>query len=134
MPILGICLGMHLLFDYSEEGVMNGLGWIPGIVKRFQFNECDHSKMKIPHMGWNHIQPLNQHILFSGLDDLSRFYFVHSYHVQCNSPEHSTATSVYGYPFTCAVQKGNIFGVQFHPEKSHKYGMKLFENFLEYVC
>nr|WP_320017314.1 imidazole glycerol phosphate synthase subunit HisH [uncultured Desulfobacter sp.] len=134
IPILGICLGMQLLFESSEEGAFEGLGWIPGQVKRFNFSDTSQAGLKIPHMGWNEIQPANNHLLFAGLESEARFYFVHSYHIVCDVDKYSIAKAVYGYAFTCAVQNDNIYGVQFHPEKSHRFGMGLFKNFLENIC
>lgn len=133
-PFLGVCLGMQLLFERSEEGSMNGLGWISGEIKRFNFSGVPDSKnFKIPHMGWNLIYPVDNNDLFKMMEQEIRFYFVHSFHVVCTNPENILATSHYGYDFTCAVRKANIFGVQFHPEKSHRFGLALFKNFLEYV-
>lgn len=134
IPFFGICLGMQLLFDSSEEGERQGLGLIPGTVKRFNFEHLDEMTLKIPHMGWNLVCPKVESPLFSELEDESRFYFVHSYHVVCENPTHEVATSEYGYRFTCGVQKDNIYAVQFHPEKSHKFGMQMFKNFLGLVC
>lgn len=134
IPFLGICLGMQLLFDSSEEGTFPGLGFIPGEVKRFNFSDLNLLSLKVPHMGWNVVQSPNGSCLFDGFEEVPRFYFVHSYHTVCAESEHIVATCDYGYQFTCAVQKDNIFAVQFHPEKSHKYGMQLFENFLEQLC
>lgn len=134
MPFLGVCLGMQLLFKYSEEGVLPGLGWLPGSVKRFDFSGIGETKLKIPHMGWNLVAPQQGHPLFRGLECDARFYFVHSYHVVCEIEHHVIASTEHGYLFACAVQKANIFGVQFHPEKSHKFGMTLFKNFLELTC
>ena len=134
IPFLGICLGMHLLFDSSEEGTLPGLGFIPGAVRRFDFSGLDIQKLKIPHMGWNVVYPQNDSRLFDGFEKDPRFYFVHSYHAVCTDSSHVAATCDYGYQFTCAVQKDNIFAAQFHPEKSHKFGMQLFKNFLEQLC
>lgn len=133
VPFLGICLGMQLLFDQSEEGQLKGLGWINGEVKRFSFDEClDYKKkLKIPHMGWNLINLKKDSELMSSIDGENRYYFVHSFHVVCNNHQDILATTNYGYDFTCAVQKNNIYGVQFHPEKSHKFGMALFKNFIK---
>jgi glutamine amidotransferase len=134
IPILGICLGMQLLFESSDEGRFEGLGWIRGQVKRFNFSDTNQTGLKIPHMGWNEIQPVNNHPLFTGLESEARFYFVHSYHIECNVDKYSIAKTIYGYTFTCAVQKDNIYGVQFHPEKSHRFGKIIFKNFLENIC
>lgn len=128
-PILGICLGMQLLMEHSEEGDADGLSWINGTVKKFRFSDSD---LKVPHIGWTDIHPVKNQ-LFNGLEDEARFYFVHSYYVQCRNSEDVLATVNYGFDFHCAVNRKNIFGTQFHPEKSHKYGMKLFSNFLE-IC
>lgn len=128
-PILGICLGAQLLGNRSEEGVEKGLGWIDMDIVKF-----DKAKMgdnlKIPHMSWNEVSIKKNSKLMLGLDDESRFYFVHSYHMRCNDENNILANTFYGYEFTSAVEKENIFGVQFHPEKSHKFGMKLLENFV----
>jgi glutamine amidotransferase len=127
-PFLGICLGMQMLFESSEEGKESGLGWLSGNVRRFDFSDCDQSP-KIPHMGWNTVDASKNNFLFDGLHDENRFYFVHSFHVECKDVNHSVASTQYGYDFTCSVQKKNIVGVQFHPEKSHRFGMLFFKNF-----
>ena len=128
-PILGICLGMQLLFEQSEEGSQKGLGWIPGFVKKFKFNS-DNKNLKIPHMGWNYLIREKTSPLFGGMIDNERYYYVHSYHVCCDN-KYVLARSTYGYEFVCAVKRDNIYGMQFHPEKSHKFGLKLFKNFSE---
>jgi glutamine amidotransferase len=130
VPLLGICLGMQLLADASEEGRMAGLGLIPGHVRRFQF-DGETAKLKIPHMGWNRVTPVRAHPLAQGLEDGARFYFVHSYFYDCERDEDILLRSVYGCEFTSGVQRGNVMGVQFHPEKSHRYGMQLIRNFVE---
>jgi imidazole glycerol-phosphate synthase subunit HisH len=131
-PILGICLGMQMLFNNSEEGDLPGLGWINGSVKKFKFtNDVDQKKLKVPHMGWNLVKPRMHQSLFKELEQEARFYFVHSYYVSCNRAEDILGTTKYGSEFVSSVARGNIFGVQFHPEKSHRFGMMLFENFLE---
>ncbi len=130
-PVLGICLGMQLLTKRSEEGELQGLGWIDGWTMRFRFDERD-SGLKIPHMGWNTVRPLSSESLFHGLDEQSRFYFVHSYHVQCAREEDVLAMTCFGYEFASAVQMGNVMGTQFHPEKSHNFGMKLLTNFCQW--
>jgi glutamine amidotransferase len=127
-PILGICLGMQLLMNSSEEGDAQGLGWIDGSVKRFHIQNSQ--QYKIPHTGWNTVNSQNNSPLFRGVEN-ERFYFVHSYYVDCTLPEHIIGTSTYEDTFTCAVQKGNIFGTQFHPEKSHNQGLTLINNFLQ---
>jgi len=127
IPVLGICLGMQLLTDSSEEGVLEGLHWIPGTTSRFLFPE--NNGMKIPHMGWNEVAEVNPSPLTFGLPAASRFYFVHSYYVNVKNPAHSIMKTTYGHPFDSVVQSGNIFGAQFHPEKSHRFGMQLLKNF-----
>ena len=129
-PVLGICLGMQLLARSSEEGTEPGLGWIDGAVRKFQFAEPDRH-LKVPHMGWNDVAPAKEDPLIAGLPDRPRYYFVHSYHFVCHNPEDALLTTTYGGEFVSAVRKGNIMGVQFHPEKSHKYGMALLKNFAE---
>lgn len=126
VPILGICLGMQLFMNDSEEGKLNGLGWIQGSVKKFQF---ENSEMKIPHMGWNTIEIKKEDTLLKDLPKETRFYFVHSYHVVCNNEVDILATTNYGYDFDSIIRKENIWGVQFHPEKSHRFGMQLLKNF-----
>lgn len=127
-PILGICLGMQLLTHGSEEGEKEGLGWIDARCRRFAFDDAKAS-LPVPHMGWNHVHPLPNHPIFEGLEE-SRFYFVHSYYAPEESP-HSVATARYGFDFSCAVQNKNVYGVQFHPEKSHRFGKQLLKNFCE---
>jgi glutamine amidotransferase len=125
VPVLGICLGMQLLTNRSEEGVKSGLGWIDAETVKFAPDPA--MKLKIPHMGWNYIDVKRENKLLA--EEKNRFYFVHSYYVKCFKNEHSIATSNFGSEFTCAVNKENIYGTQFHPEKSLKFGMKVFENF-----
>lgn len=134
VPVLGICLGMHLLAGKSDEGNLPGLGWITGNVKKFNLTspDLDKTKLKIPHMGWNSVissQPEDS--IFTGVAQPMRFYFVHSYHFVCKNPENILGSAHYAYDFTCAVRKKNIYGVQFHPEKSHKFGMQVLKNFVE---
>lgn len=129
-PILGVCLGMQLFTSNSEEGNLPGLGWIDAKTVRFKFDNS-HANLKIPHMGWNLIKAKKESNLFSDMYKDARFYFVHSYHVLCNNEEDVLSTTIYGYEFASSVEKGNIVGVQFHPEKSHKFGIKLFKNFVD---
>lgn len=132
-PFLGICLGMQLLFEGSEEGSTEGLGWIKGKVKRFDFDKLEESKaFKIPHMGWNIVHAAKNNALFPTDETELRYYFVHSFYVECQIPDDVLAVSSYGYDFTCAVQHSNIIGVQFHPEKSHRFGLGLMKNFIEW--
>jgi glutamine amidotransferase len=129
-PILGLCLGMQLFTKSSEEGVLPGLGWINAETIRFHFAQ-DENDLKIPHMGWNSIQITNASPIWEEMYPDARFYFVHSYHVRCSNEQDVTATTRYGYEFAAAVMRENIVGTQFHPEKSHKFGMKLLRNFVE---
>lgn len=126
-PILGICLGMQLLTNSSEEGKEKGLGWIDAQTVKF---DLEDKCLSIPHMGWNRTNPMNTNDIFKNLED-NRFYFVHSYHVVCNNSNNLLATAHYGEKFTCSIHNDNIYGVQFHPEKSHKFGMQLLKNFGE---
>jgi glutamine amidotransferase len=128
-PILGICLGMQLMAESSEEnGVHKGLGWIEGHVKKLHI----HAPLSVPHVGWNNISIKNNSEMFSRLKNNTDFYFDHSYHFQCK-PEHQAAICTYGIEVTAAVNKDNIFGVQFHPEKSQVSGLKLFRGFLQSI-
>lgn len=125
-PILGICLGMQLLTNYSEEGNSEGLGWIEGSTKKLKSSSLN---LKVPHMGWNYVLPQSENKLMDGLNSQSRFYFVHSYYVSCKNIEDIVCTTNYGISFNSVINRDNVFGAQFHPEKSHKYGMKLLSNF-----
>ncbi len=134
IPFLGICVGMQLLFRKSEEGNLKGLGWLKGNVTKFNFSKINSQKiLKVPHMGWNIIKPLNNNYSYSLERNEKRFYFVHSFHVNCEQKSDITASCNYGYEFTCSVRKKNIWGVQFHPEKSHKFGIEFFKNFFEEI-
>jgi len=127
-PLLGICLGMQLLFDSSEEfGTTQGLGLIPGKVVAFDENKFDHP-LKVPHMGWNELFVQNDTAIFDGLAKDFYLYFVHSYHAVCED-KYAIGKTHYGYEFVSAVQNGNIYGIQPHPEKSHDNGLKIIENF-----
>lgn len=127
VPVLGICLGMQLLTEKSEEGKQAGLGWIPGEAKKFNFGE--ELDLKVPHMGWNSVIPAAQSPMTSGFDEDFRFYFVHSYFVKASSESHVMLKTEYGINFHSGICNDNIFGAQFHPEKSHRFGMKLLSNF-----
>lgn len=128
IPVLGICLGMQLLTESSKEGTLPGLAWIPGQTLSLAEHIRDAS-CKIPHMGWNNVSPVHPSPLTTGFTSEDRFYFVHSYFVRCSYPEDVILQTTYGITFDAAVQRDNIFGAQFHPEKSHRYGMKFLENF-----
>lgn len=134
-PVLGICLGMQLLTERSEEGEELGLGWLKAKTVRFRFGDI-HENLKIPHMGWNTVavRTAGRAGLFEGCEPNARFYFVHSYHVVCEAEDDVLATTRYGIEFTSAVRRGNIMGVQFHPEKSHRFGMALLKRFAETEC
>ena len=122
-PVLGVCVGMHLMANASDEGQAEGLGWIGGTVRELQSSAA----VRLPHMGWNDVQPsVDDGLLDSGS---TRFYFLHSYYFDCANNANSVATSTYGEQFTCAVNEGNIHGVQFHPEKSHQFGVALLKRF-----
>ena len=125
VPILGICLGMQLLTRSSEEGTLPGLGWIKAATSRFPKN----SDLKVPHMGWNIVSPIRESPISKNLPDETMFYFVHSYCVHVDNEEDSILKANYGISFDAAIQHKNIFGAQFHPEKSHKFGMQFLENF-----
>lgn len=125
VPVLGICLGMQLLTKSSEEGRLQGLGWIAAATKRFPAMPG----LKVPHMGWNVVVPTRESALTKGLPEESRFYFVHSYFVSVDDEQDSLLKTTYGITFDAAIQHNNIYGAQFHPEKSHKFGMQLLINF-----
>lgn len=129
VPFLGICLGMQLLSEASEEGSLPGLGLIPGRVRRFRF-DGDCAGLKIPHMGWNRVTTAKDHALCEGLENDARFYFVHSYYYDCADPADILFRTRYGHDFASGVQRGTVMGVQFHPEKSHRFGMQLLKNFM----
>jgi glutamine amidotransferase len=126
-PIIGICVGMQMLGDKSEEGELPGLGWIPGKVMQFDSSVLS-SERRLPHMGWNNISHDNDN-LFNAIDSNNRFYFLHSYYFKCKNEENILATTDFGTNFTSAIKKDNIYGVQFHPEKSHNNGVQLLKNF-----
>lgn len=130
VPVLGVCVGMQILATASEEGHRQGLGWVPGNVRSFRSEEKAAS-LPLPHMGWNDVQPKSGSRIFSGLESDARFYFLHSYFFQCDDTSHVAATAFYGVDFTCTVSSGNVYGVQFHPEKSHMFGAQLLKNFAE---
>lgn len=129
VDVLGVCVGMQMMAGQSEEGTIAGLGWIDADVRRLdtsRFNQRTH----LPHMGWNDVEPTEDDGLFRGID-APRYYFLHSYHVTVKVPEHVLATAIYGDSFAAAIRSGNIYGTQFHPEKSHGWGVDLLRNFAE---
>ena len=132
-PFLGICLGMQMLFEHSEEGDVAGLGILPGRVLRFPaetMHDIAGSRLKVPHMGWNEVHQAVPHPMWGGIADAARFYFVHSYYVEAGNPDLVSAFTLYPFPFTSAVAANNIFAVQFHPEKSQAAGLSLLGNFV----
>lgn len=128
IPVLGICVGMQMLGKSSDEGIMPGLGWIDGNVKLFD-ESLIQNKTRLPHMGWNTMKPIKKTPLLIGLNEESRFYFLHSYYFNCNNFENVISTTEYGIIYASAINSGNIFGIQFHPEKSHSNGIKILYNF-----
>lgn len=128
VPVIGICVGMQMMANSSDEGVCEGLKWIDATVKKFDETKINQVT-RLPHMGWNDVTPIVKNPLFEGLENDSLFYFLHSYYFECNNSEDILAVSDYGGDFTCAAHHGNVYGIQFHPEKSHKYGETLLHNF-----
>jgi len=128
VPVVGICVGMQMLGKSSDEGVLPGLGWIDGNVKLFDASTIPY-KTRLPHMGWNTMKPVKESPLLSGFDDDSRFYFLHSYYFECNNSDDVISTTEYGITYASAINSENIFGIQFHPEKSHSNGIQLLHNF-----
>ena len=130
VPILGICVGLQVMGYKSDEGDLPGLGWIAGKVTRFDDTKIKF-KPKLPHMGWNTINDVQNHKLFQGIDNDFGFYFVHSFYFECEKEQNILTTSNYGGEFTSSIYANHIFGTQFHPEKSHGNGVQLFKNFAE---
>jgi imidazole glycerol-phosphate synthase subunit HisH len=132
-PILGVCLGMQLFTSGSEEGGEQGLGWVDGTTVRFHFDQPSNASngLRIPHMGWNQLTPRQPHPLIAALPDEPRFYFVHSYHLRCRQEEDVVATTWHGYEFPSVIGRDNVMGTQFHPEKSHRFGLALLKAFAE---
>jgi glutamine amidotransferase len=128
VPIIGICVGMQMMGNRSDEGILDGLKWIDSEIIKFDINLIKQ-RTKLPHMGWNDVLPISDHPLFHGLNKEAIFYFLHSFYFKCNNPKESIAISNYGISFSSAVNRENIYGIQFHPEKSHEYGEKLLQNF-----
>ena len=129
-PLLGVCVGMQLLLEGSEEGQLPGLGWIKGSIVKFKQENLPEG-YKIPHMGWTDVELNKPSGLFKNMYEEPRFYFVHSYHPKPDNDQDVMVYAKYGYRFAAGIEHGNIMGVQFHPEKSHKFGMKLLQNFVE---
>lgn len=129
VPVLGVCVGMQIMGDRSEEGVSNGLGWVPGTIRSLT-NKFGNQTIPLPHMGWNDVEPIKPLKLFEGLND-PRYYFLHSFYFDNVETANTAATAHYGQSFTCVVNRENVWGVQFHPEKSHHFGMALLKNFSE---
>jgi glutamine amidotransferase len=129
VPILGICLGVQLMTKMSEEGQLPGLGWFDAITTKFDFSELE-GRYTLPNMGWQEVAKDKDSPLFKDMYDKARFYFVHTYHLKTNQTNLVSLTSKYGYEYVVGLEDENIMGVQFHPEKSHKFGMKLYENFI----
>jgi len=130
-PVLGICVGMQMMGNRSEEGVVPGLGWIDGDVNRFDESACAEG-IRLPQMGWNDVLPQQVECLFRGMESEARFYFLHSYYFAAHRAQDVLALTDYNGPFASAVRSGNMFGVQFHPEKSHQWGVRLLKNFAEF--
>lgn len=128
IPILGICVGLQVMGYGSEEGKLKGLGWIPGKVKKFNIDSIMH-KPKLPHMGWNKIINLKNHSIFNNIDFDFGFYFIHSYYFECERKDNILTSSIYGKEFSSSIYDRHIFGMQFHPEKSHGNGVQLLKNF-----
>lgn len=128
IPVIGICVGMQMMGNKSDEGTAEGLKWIDADILKFD-EKLIYQRTKLPHMGWNDVKSFKNNPLFIGLEEDAIFYFLHSYYFKCNNPENSIAISDYGIQFTSAINADNIFGIQFHPEKSHHYGEKLLHNF-----
>lgn len=126
-PVLGVCVGMQMMAKSSEEGQLIGLGWVEARVRKFQRGD---NQLRLPHMGWNNVSPEHSGKLFKGLND-PQFYFLHSYYLELTEADCIAARSNYGGNFTCAIHKNNIYGTQFHPEKSHEWGITLLRNFAE---
>ena len=128
IPIIGICVGMQMMALKSDEGSLDGLCWIDANVKKFDEATINHHT-KLPHMGWNDVKPNENHPLFKGLEQQAIFYFLHSYYFKCSNEENSISKTDYGINFSSSIQHDNIYGIQFHPEKSHSYGERLLKNF-----
>jgi len=131
IPVIGICVGMHMLGKTSDEGKSTGLGWFDGNVKLFNASIIPH-KTQLPHMGWNNMNTVKENNLFKGFNGQARFYFLHSYYFECKNKEDIISKTEYGITFASGVNRDNIFGIQFHPEKSHSNGIQLLNNFAKF--
>lgn len=131
VPVLGICVGMQMLANSSDEGKLDGLGWISGTVKKFTHSGDEAHKYPLPHMGWNSIEVIEEDDLVAGLSGSPQFYFLHSYYFQCEDDKQTIARADYGGNFSCIIKHENIYGIQCHPEKSHHNGVALLKNFSE---
>lgn len=130
VPVIGICVGMQMMTESSEEGIRQGLGWIKGRVKRFSYSDNQNElRYPLPHMGWNNISSVKDCALTKTLDNDKRFYFLHSYYVECANQADIVATANYGFDYACIVNHDNVYGIQCHPEKSHHNGVSLLKNF-----
>jgi glutamine amidotransferase len=130
VPVLGICVGMQILAAKSEEGTLSGLGWIKGEVKKIDKSILTQ-KPRLPHLGWNSVDVSKNNLLFNGVDQQEGFYFLHSYYFQCHDEKDVLSKTFYGQPFASSINSNNIYGVQFHPEKSHENGVKVLQNFAD---
>ncbi len=130
VPVLGVCVGMQIMSETSEEGRRGGLGWIKGHVRKIDTSSLT-SKPLLPHMGWNEIEAQTSHPILDQIEFQKGFYFLHSYHFVCEQSDNVLANCLYGSKITCAIHSENIFGFQFHPEKSHQNGIRVFRNFAE---
>ena len=133
IPVLGVCLGMQIMAEGSEEGELAGLGWFPGMLKRMQPLDDNGDRIRIPHMGWNIIREAENCILYDNMGEEVRFYFDHAYALQPDNPAIYCGKAHHGITFAAGIRRENIFGVQFHPEKSHRFGLGLFQNFVDFV-
>ena len=132
VPVIGICVGMQMMAESSEEGKLNGLGWIKGTVKKFDHSlSANKKQFPLPHMGWNNVTLKVEDPLFNGFEELPEFYYLHSYYFECAEPKSNIGTGDYGNKFSCIVKNKNIYGIQCHPEKSHHNGVLLLKNFAE---
>lgn len=128
VPVIGICVGMQMMAKKSDEGTLDGLCWVDAYVKKFD-EPAIYQQTKLPHMGWNDVKPREKHPLFRGLEEKAIFYFLHSFYVQCSNLENIISETDYGINFSSGIQSDNIYGIQFHPEKSHSFGERLLKNF-----